>query len=507
MAESAELAPDRTQQDTWDVVVVGGGPPGENVAQYAIQGSDRTVVIVEKELVGGECSYWACMPSKALLRPLSALENARNLPGLKSVVGDSKVDVAAVLARRDEFVHNHDDSSQVSWAGSVGIDVVRGHGRLAGPRTVEVTAADGSVRTIHARLAVVLGTGTTAAVPPTPGLREALPWTSRDVTNLHEIPGRVAVIGGGVVACEAATWLRGLGVEELTMLSRGPALLERNEDFAGELVVTVMREHGISVHLGVSVDNVARTDPKATGEGKVHGGEATVTFDGTSITVDEIVVATGRTAASRELGLESISCGASTLASAAADNHGFVEVDDHLTVEGVDGEWLYAIGDLTGRALLTHMGKYQARICGAVIAARVTGTSVDVPFCTDLADNGIVPQVTFTDPEIASVGLTEAQAREKGLQVRGVEYDLAALAGTSLMRDNYRGRAKLVVDESSRTLVGATFVGYDVSDLLHAATVAMVGKVTVDQLWHAVPSYPTASEIWLRLLETYFNPS
>ena len=176
--------------------------------------------------------------------------------------------------------HTHDDTSQVQWANGVGIDVVRGHGRLAGERTVEVTSADG-VRTLHARHAVVLATGTSAAVPPIPGLREALPWISRDVTNMHVVPRRVAVIGGGVVACEAATWLAGLGVAELTVIGSAPTLLARNEGFAGEMVAGKLREHGVTVHLGVSVDGVSRADPADTGEGNVHGGEVTVSFGGT----------------------------------------------------------------------------------------------------------------------------------------------------------------------------------------------------------------------------------
>jgi pyruvate/2-oxoglutarate dehydrogenase complex dihydrolipoamide dehydrogenase (E3) component len=496
-------ATDTPLPDTWDVVVIGGAPAGENAAQYATQGSGRTAVIIEKELVGGECSYWACMPSKALLRPISLLDTARNLPGVQSIVGEHSLDAAAVLGRRDEFVHHHDDSSQVDWATSVGIDVVRGHGRLAGARTVEVTLADGSVRTIHARLAVVLDTGSTADVPSIPGLREALPWISRDATNIHQIPRRVAVIGGGVVACEATTWLDGLGVDQLTIIDSGPKLLARNEDFAGDMVLEKFRKNGVTVHLDSRVDGVHRADPRATGEGNIHGGEVTVTFGDRSVTVDEVLVATGRVPVSHDIGLESIG----SLSAMVAANHGYVQVDDHLTVVGVEGGWLYAVGDLNGRALLTHMGKYQARICGAVIAARAEGRPIDGPWTTDSADHGVVPQVTFTDPEVASVGPTEALARAAGFNVRAVEYDMAWLAGTSLQRDNYQGTAKLVIDEDKRTLLGATFVGPEVSDLLHAATVAIVGKVPLEQLWHAVPSYPTVSEIWLRLLETYFNPA
>jgi pyruvate/2-oxoglutarate dehydrogenase complex dihydrolipoamide dehydrogenase (E3) component len=495
-----------SEQDTWDFVVIGGAPPGENVAQYAIQGSDRTAVIVEEQLVGGECSFWACMPSKGLLRPIEVLDTARNLPGVKSIVGDHSIDVQAVLDRRDAIVNHHDDTSQVDWATGVGIDVVRGRARLAGVKTVVVTAKDGSKRTLHARHAVVLDTGTTAAVPPIPGLREALPWISRDATNLHVVPRRIVVVGGGVVACEATTWLRGLGAE-VTVIGAEEGLLGRNEPYAGEYVRDELIKRGVTMHLGVSVDRVERVNPAATGEGQLHGGEVTVHFGANSVTADEVLVAVGRSPASRDLGLETIELAAGgTLDVAAHDNRGYLSVDDHLAVDGVAGEWLYAIGDLNARALLTHMGKYQARICGAVLAARAQGLPIEGDQFRDIADHGIVPQVTFTAPEVASVGLTEREAREKGFDVETVEYDLGALAGTYVMRDGYKGRAKIVIDVATDTLLGATFVGPEVSDLVHAATIAIVGKVTLATLWHAVPSYPTPSEIWLRLLETRNNP-
>ncbi len=485
-----------SERDSYDVIVIGGGPPGENVAQYAIKGSDRTAAIVEHELVGGECSYWACMPSKALLRPVDVLESARHMPGVAGIVGDRGLDVPAVLQRRDDFTHHHDDSSQVEWANGAGIEVVRGWGRLAGEKTVQVQAPDGSIRVLTARHAVVLATGTTATVPDIPGLRAALPWTSRDVTNLHEVPRRVAVIGGGVVACESAGWLQGLGVEELTIIGAAPTLLARNEPFAGDLVRQAFQEHGVSVVLGASVDAVSRVDPIATGEGHVHGGEVTVSFGDRTVAVDEIVVATGRTPTSADIGLDTVGLD-------VTGSHGFVSTDDHLAVQGVSGDWLYAVGDITGRALLTHMGKYQGRICGAVIGARAERRPADGPRFTDLADAGTVPQVTFTDPQVASVGVTEQQARDAGAEVETVEYDLANVAGAALLREDYVGRAKLVIDVPSHTLLGATFVGSDVAEMVHAATVAMIGKVTLEQLWHAVPSYPTMSEVWLRLLETH----
>jgi dihydrolipoamide dehydrogenase len=342
---------------------------------------------------------------------------------------------------------------------------------------------------------VVLATGTTSAVPAVPGLAEALPWTSRDVTNLHELPRRVAIIGGGVVACESATWLRGLGVGEVTIVEPAPALMARQEPFASELVGRRFEQLGITVLTSTPLDRVERETPWDTGEGHIHGGPVTLHAGQRRIEVDEVVVAAGRTPASSDLGLDTVGVD-------PAANHGFVGVDDHLTVPGVAGEWLYAIGDLCGRALLTHMGKYQGRIAGAVIAARADGRPLDGPRYRDIADHDMVPAVVFSDPQIASVGLTEAAARQRGIDVEVLDYDLGSVAGAVLVRDGYEGHARLVVDRATDTLVGATFVGYDVAELLHSATTAIVGKVPLDTLWHVVPSYPTISEVWLRLLES-----
>ncbi|HEX4427789.1 MAG TPA: NAD(P)/FAD-dependent oxidoreductase [Frankiaceae bacterium] len=490
---AASLDPDRSE---WDVIVIGGAPPGENAAQYATQDSGLEAVIVEEALVGGECSFWACMPSKGLLRPLEVLDIGRHLPGIKQALLGRDLDVKAVLARRDTIVNHLDDASQVQWCVSTGIDVIRGHASLAGEKTVLVTKPDGTTRTITATHAVVLDTGSSAAVPDIDGLRAARPWISRDVTNIHTIPQRIVMIGGGVVACEAATWLSGLGVEELTIVQGGPRLLERNEPFASDLVADYLREAGVRLELNARLTSVSRPHVNEEGYGLPHGGEVTVTLDtGAVITADEIVVAVGRRPNSTDIGLAAVGL---------EEGH-YVTVDDHMTVEGVSGEWLYAIGDLTGRALLTHMGKYQARVAGDVIAARATGVTLDPGLYsrhTDLADHDRVPQVTFTNPEVGSVGLTEHAAREASIDVETVEYDLASLAGTYVAREDYVGRAKFVIDRGSDSLIGATFVGSEIGDMVHAATVAIIGKVPIAALWHAVPSYPTPSEIWLRLLET-----
>ncbi|WAL68460.1 NAD(P)/FAD-dependent oxidoreductase [Amycolatopsis cynarae] len=482
MSETAAVDPDR---DEWDVIVLGGAAAGENAALYATQFSGLDAVLVEAGLLGGECSYWACMPSKGLLRPVEVAASARDLPGVSA-----RMDVAAVLARRDTIVNHLDDASQIKWALGAGIDVVRGYGRLTGPRAVTVTRPDGSVRRLTAREAVVVDTGSAPAVPPVPGLAEALPWTSQDVTNLHEVPARVVILGGGVVACEAATWLRGLGVAELTLVYRGEGLLPGQEPFAGELVAERLRRDGVRLCPGRTIARVDRENPRDTGKGWTHGGEVTVRLDdGTVVAADEIVVAAGRVPNTGDLGLDSV----------GVPGGGFLEVDEFQAVRGVDGEWLYAIGDVCGRALLTHMGKYQARVAGEAIAARARGRKPEVS-----AEPGhrAVPQVTFTDPEVGSAGLTERRARAAGIEVETVEYDLAGLAGTYVLREDYRGRAKLVLDKESDTIVGATFVGAGIAELVHSATVAIVGRIPVAALWHAVPSYPTVSEAWLRLLET-----
>jgi pyruvate/2-oxoglutarate dehydrogenase complex dihydrolipoamide dehydrogenase (E3) component len=476
--------------DTYDVVVIGAGPPGEIAAQYAGQDGLSTV-LVERDLLGGECSYWACMPSKALLRPLEVLQAARAMPGVSP---GPDVDVAAVLARRDAFTHAHSACELSSWATGAGIDVVRGHGRLAGERTVEVEQRDGTIRRLTARHAVVVATGTTAAVPSVRGMRDAQPWTSRDATNLQEVPRRVVIVGGGTVAVEAASWLRGLGAESVTVLVRGERLLGKAEPFAGRLLGERFAAMGVDVRLGANAAEIRRDPPLTTDEGRCRGTEVAVVLDGgEELVADELLVATGRRPTTDDLGLDRVGLAAGT----------YLDTDDRLTVKGVDGEWLYAVGDVTGRALLTHMGKYQARVCGDVIAARAAGRPLDGPRFTAGAEPGAVPQVTFTDPQVAAVGLTEAQAREQGRRVRVLDVDLASVAGASLLRDGYAGQARLVVDEDSATVLGATFVGSEVAELLHAATVAVVGRVPLETLWHAVPSYPTVSEAWLRLLEVW----
>jgi dihydrolipoamide dehydrogenase len=475
----------------YDVVVIGAGPTGENVADRARRGG-LSVAVIESELAGGECSYWACVPSKALLRPAAALAAARAVGGARQAV-TGELDVAAVLARRTKFTHGwSDDSGQVKWLEGTGSTLVRGQARLAGERTVEVTGPDGGTAIVTARRAVVIATGSAAAIPPVRGLAESLVWTSREATSSEIVPGRLAIIGGGVVACELATAWRALGAE-VTMLVRG-GLLAKMEPFAGELVAAALRSAGVDVRTDTGVAQVRRLSRATpveiwtsdTGPGQPAG-----------LVADELLVATGRVPRTTGLGLESLGL-------TAGD---WLAVDDSGLVEAVPGGWLYAVGDVNHRNLLTHMGKYQARACGDAIVARCRGElDGPPPPWTPLAasaDHLGAPQVVFTDPEVAAVGLTEAQALGQGLPVRAVDYEIGHVSGAALSADGYQGRARFVVDERRQVLAGATFVGPGTAELLHAATIAVVGEVPLARLWHAVPSFPTISEIWLRLLETY----
>ncbi|MGW0993361.1 dihydrolipoyl dehydrogenase family protein [Streptomyces sp. NPDC002523] len=470
-----------TESIAYDVVVLGAGPVGENVADRT-RAAGLTTAVVESELVGGECSYWACMPSKALLRPVIAQADARRLPGLAQAA-QAPLDTPAVLARRDEYTSHWKDDGQVAWLNGISADLYRGHGRLAGPRTVTVTAPDGTVTTLTARHAVAVCTGTQAQLPDLPGLADVKPWTSREATSAKAAPDRLIVVGGGVVATEMATAWQALG-SQVTMIVRGKGLLNRMEPFAGELVAEAIAEAGTDIRTGTTVESVSRQ----------NGTVVAVTGTGERIEADEILFATGRIPHTQDIGLDTV----------GLEPGSWLEVDDTLRVTGTD--WLYACGDVNHRALLTHQGKYQARIAGDAIGARAAGSTLrDEPWGAHVAtaDHYAVPQVVFTDPEAGAVGLSLAEAEQAGHSVRAVDVEFSSVAGAGLYGEGYKGRARMVVDLDEGILRGVTFVGPGVGELVHSATVAVAGRVPVDRLWHAVASYPTLSEVWLRLLEAY----
>ncbi len=447
--------------ETFDVVVVGAGAAGEVTAgRLAERGV--SVAIVEEHLVGGSCSFYACMPSKALLRPVELAAEAARVPGVPT----GPLDVAAVLARRDEVIAGLDDAGQVPWLEQRGVTLIRGRGRIVRERVVAV-----GERELEARLAVVVATGSRPAIPPITGLRESRPWTNVEAATAEEPPGRLIVLGGGVVGVEMAQAWAALG-SQVTIVHRGSRLLEREEPFAGEQVGASLREAGVVVMLDTSVATVER------------GATVTLTLsDGRLLEADEVLAALGRTPGTADIGLESVGLDA---------EGGPLEVGDDLRVAGHD--WLYAVGDVNGRALLTHMGKYQGRLC----ADRILGHDVQ------LRVDGIAsPRVVFTDPQVGAVGLTLAAAEQRGLRVRAVDVATGGNAGGSFVGRGAAGTARIVVDEDRGVLVGATITGPEVAEAIHAATIAVAGEVPLTTLWHAVPSFPTRSELWLRLLEAY----
>jgi pyruvate/2-oxoglutarate dehydrogenase complex dihydrolipoamide dehydrogenase (E3) component len=457
----------------FDVIVLGAGPAGE-VCAGRLADNDLSVALIERELVGGECSFYACMPSKALLRGAQALAEARRVPGAAEAAG-GELDVAAVLARRDEVVHNLRDDAQMPWVEKHSIELVRGHGTVVAEREVRV-----GDELLRASKAVILAPGTGAAMPPIPGLRESNPWTSREVTTAKAIPGSLVVLGGGVVGAEMASAYTSLGAK-VTVVEALPRLIAGEEEFASEQVKDALEDAGVEVVLGVKATAVRRDE---------DNGPVTLDLeDGRSFTGEQLLCAIGRAPRTDELGL-----GALGLIDPDQPAQS-IEVDDAMRVPG--HEWLYVVGDANGRVLLTHMGKYQARLAADRILGR-TGEAVGLR-----SDGRLSPRVIFTEPQVAAVGHTLYSAEEAGLNVRAVETSTEGNAGGSFVGHGAPGTARIVVDEDRRVIVGATFTGVDVAESLHAATIAVIGEVPVDRLWHAVPCFPTRSELWLNLLEAY----
>lgn len=482
------MMPDAAERE-FDVVVIGAGAVGENVAGRVVEGG-LTAVLVEAELVGGECSYWACMPSKALLRPGTALHGAQTTPGAKEAVTRT-LDAAAVLERRNYFTSNWQDDSQVSWVEDTGIDLVRGHAWLTAPRAVEVAGLDGTRHLLRARHAVVLATGSTPNTPPIDGLQDVQVWGTREATSAAEVPERLAVLGGGVAGAELAQAFARLG-SSVTLVARS-GLLGNFPGEAAALVAAGLRADGVELRLNTATKRIS------------ENGDGTLTVslgDGTDVTAEKVLVSTGRHPALEGLGLESVGF------EPDGSGHLSLTTDTSGLVQGAPGDepWLYAVGDAAGHNLFTHQGKYEARATADAIAARARGELKGTPGewtrFAQTANQHAVPSVVFTDPELASVGRTLQAARKDGYNASSVELPIQ-VAGSSLHSENYEGWAQLVVDEDRRVLLGATFAGPDVAELLHAATIAVVGEVPLDRLWHAVPSYPTISEVWLRLLEKY----
>jgi pyruvate/2-oxoglutarate dehydrogenase complex dihydrolipoamide dehydrogenase (E3) component len=464
---------DSQKDKTYDAIILGAGPAGEVLAGRLAE-ADWKVAIVEKELVGGECSYWACMPSKALLRPADVLAEAKRIPGVP-IGEDAELDPAPILERRDKVIHKEstadepDDSAQMPWLEEREIDLYRGAGRFVGDKTIEV-----GDDTLTASKAVIIATGSGAAMPPIDGLDSVRTWNNRNATTAEKVPASMVVLGGGPVGSELSQAWSSMGTK-VTLVDAAEHLLGRDEPFAGEEVAAALRgRFGVDVRVGAEVSSA-----------REEGGKIVVELkDGGAVEGEELLVAVGRKPHTDDIGLDAIGV--------EPDEHGFIEVDDRMRVGGRDD--LLAIGDVNGRALFTHVGKYQAW----VVAENLLGRELEA-----IAEGIGSPRVTFTDPQVAAVGKTLAQAEEAGIDARAVEVPTDGSPGASFQGKGTGGKSRLVIDRATDTIVGATFTGFETADFLQAATIAIVAEVPLARLRHAIAPYPTRSEIWLKLIEKW----
>jgi len=445
--------------EKFDVIILGMGPGGEVVAGRLLK-AGKKVAVVEQELLGGECAYWACIPSKTLLRPPEIKGEATRAFG----TGTPELYVEDLFDYRDYIIRYLDDSGEVEGYEEMGARVVKGEGRLVGQGRVEVNGE--TLEADH----VVVATGSTQNMLPIEGIEDVTVWTNREATTTREVPERAVIVGGGANGVETSQWLSRLGCS-VTLVQSPDTLVNREDPQVGELIQGFLEEEGIRVRVG-------RRAEKARKDGD---GSAIITLDdGEEIPTDVLIITAGRTPRVEGIGLESVGIEA---------NKKGLPVDDHCRVEGTPGLW--ALGDVTGILLFTHVAQYQGRI----VAANILGGDRK-------ADYSGVPRVVFSDPEVAATGLTEEQAREQGIEVASVNLDMAAsIARPVTYEREPRGNLGLVVDRDERVLVGAWAVAPQAGEWIHQACLAVKARMSVDILLDSVFQFPTFSQGYLAALE------
>ncbi|MDP9378202.1 MAG: NAD(P)/FAD-dependent oxidoreductase [Actinomycetota bacterium] len=442
--------------ERFDAVVIGTGPAGE-VAVSRLAAQNLRVALVERELIGGECAYWACIPSKTLLRPPESRFEARRTAG----VDDPATHWPQVAEYRDYMIRNLDDSGQVAGYEQQGVTVVKGNGRITGPGVVDV--AGRSLQTDR----IIVATGSDAAIPPIAGLEEAGYWTNREATTLQELPESIVILGGGPVGVELGQFFARFGVTT-TIVEAADRLLSREDPAVGEIIINTLREEGIDVRVSARAERVQTRD-----------GRRVVTLeDGEEVSGQQLLVATGRRPRVEGIGLENVGIEA---------NSKGIEVDDRCRA----GDGVWAIGDVTGVMPFTHVGMYQARIAAADIAG--DGHS---------ADYTAIPRVVFSDPEIAAVGLTERQAHDHGVDVATARVSLPdTIARPWTYEKNPRGDLGLIADRQRQVLVGAWAVAPLAGEWIHQTALAVKAQIPLSVLRDTVAQFPTFSEAVLKGVE------